>query len=161
MKKIEINILFFIIALSLIITACEKDKNFIADNTINTGVGYVPVSTNTLQDVSVIPVRTLATSSGTATAFTGGTTFKTELTFFSQSPIKEINLYNTIGTSARTLVTTIPYAPAFSQSKRLDTLIVPYTVPASAAIGTVIKLEYEILNTNALSVIRTVFVKRS
>ena len=56
------------------------------------------------------------------------------------------------------MVTTSPYASAFSQSKRLDTLLVPYSVPTATA-GTVVKLEYEILNQNALKTTRTAYVK--
>lgn len=139
--------------------ACNKDEHdFLRDNTTTTSAGYIPISNNTLQDVTANPVRNLGTSSGTATVYPAGATFRTELTFFSQTPVKEINLYNTIGAGARTLVNSYPYAPAFSAAKRLDTLLVPYTVPTAAS-GTVIKLDYEIKNVNALSATRTVYVK--
>jgi len=156
MKKLII----FCVAASFaaILWSCEDKKDFIADNTTPTGVGSVPISNNTLQDVTANPLITLGTTTTGATAYTAGSTFKTELTYFSESPIKQIDLYSTVGTGARSLVTSIPYAPAFSNSKRLDTLLVPYTVP-TAAVGTVIKLEYQILNVNTLNVIRTAYVK--
>lgn len=142
----------------MLLNACDKEKDFLRDNTIPTGVGYVPVSTNALQDVTVTPFKALGTSATSATVYATGATFKTELQFFSESPIKEINQYNTIGTGARTKVATWAYAKAFSNAKKLDTLLVPYTLPAAAS-GTVIKLDYEILNQNNLNVIRSAFVK--
>lgn len=153
---------FFIASLFLTLVslvACNKEEHdFLRDNTTATGVGYVPVSNNTLQDVSANPVRNLGTTTGGATTYAAGATFRTELTFFSQSPVKEINLYNTVGTGARTLVNSYPYASAFSAAKRLDTLLVPYTIPAAAS-GTVIRLDYEIRNVNTLSTTRTAYVR--
>ncbi len=90
--------------------------------------------------------------------FTAGTTFKTELQYFSDSEIKEVNFYETVGTGARAKVSTFPYSPSFSQIKRADTLLVPYIVPAAPA-GTSIKMEYEILNKNSLSLIRKATIK--
>src|SRR5215831_17580693 len=122
MKRINIVPLVFSAVVCLI--ACnKKSQDFLRDNTTPTGVGYAPISNNTLQDVTANPLVNLGSSSSSANAYAKGATFKTELTYFSQSPIKEINLYNTVGTGARTLVNTWPYAPAFSQSKRLDTLL--------------------------------------
>jgi hypothetical protein len=74
-----------------------------------------------------------------------------------QSPIKETTLSQTIG-GTKTLVTTIPYAPAHSKNKDLDTLLVPYTLPAAAS-GTVIRLDYQITNVDTLNIVRTVYVK--
>lgn len=138
--------------------ACSDKNDFLADNTNTTGVGSIPVSNNTLQDVTASPIKNLGTSSGSATAYPAGSTFKTELTYFSQSPVKEINFYATVGAGTKTLVSNFPYSPAFSTNKRLDTLLVPYTLPAGSA-GTVIKLEYQILNENTLSINRTAYVK--
>jgi hypothetical protein len=138
--------------------ACDKKHDFIRDNTTPTGIGSAPISTNALIDITAVPTKSLGTSTGSATVYATGTTFKTELQFFSASPIKEINLYNTIGAGTRTKANTIPYAAAFSATKRLDTLVVPYTIPAAPS-ATTIKLEYEILNQNSLNVIRTVYVK--
>jgi hypothetical protein len=156
MKRLFIILIIFC---TTFFVACDKNNDFLEQNTTATGVGYAPVSNNTLQDVTANPVKNLGTTTSSATVYPAGANFKTELTFFSQSPVKEINLYNTIGSGARTLVGTWPYAPAFSNAKRLDTLLVPYTVPTATS-GTVIKLEYEIKNVNALSVVRgPVYIK--
>lgn len=153
----KLNKYIAIIFGTLIIYACNKDEqDVLRDNTRATGVGYVPVCSNALLDMS--NAKSLGTSTGTATVFAAGVTFKTEMQFFSESPVKEINQYNTIGAGARTKSGTWPYAKAYSNVKKLDTLLVPYTMPAVAS-NTVIKLEYEILNQNNLNVIRTVYVK--
>ena len=130
--------------------SCTKSKDFIADNTTPTGIGSRPVSTNPLRDLA-------AAANLDGRTYTVGSSFTTEIQFFSESPIKEINLYNTIGSGARTKIGTWPYAPAYSQIKRMDTLLVTYTMPA-APVSTKIKLEYEILNQNALNLIKTATV---
>ncbi len=136
--------------------ACKKEKDFLRDNVTPTGVGFVPVCTNGLVDMAT--GKSLGTSTSSASVYAAGAAFNTELQFFSEGPIKEINLYNTVGANARAKAGTWPYQKAFSDRKKLDTLLVPYTVPAVAS-NTVIKLEYEILNQNSLNVIRTVYVK--
>ncbi|NML19740.1 hypothetical protein HHL16_02590 [Pseudoflavitalea sp. G-6-1-2] len=139
------------------IAACKKSKyDFVRDNSTPTGVGSVPVSSNGLIDMAT--QKTLATSRTDATAYDASATFNTELQFFSESPVKEINLFNTVGAGAKEKYSTIAYQKAFSTIKRLDTLLVPYTLPTGAS-GTVIRLDYEILNQNNLNVIRTIYVK--
>lgn len=141
-----------IVALSGLI-ACEKSKDFIADNTTLTGVGYRPVSTNPLRIVTLTPAKDLNNA-----VLVAGSSFKTELQYFSESPIKEVNFYATVGSAAKTRIANYPYAPSFSQIKRVDTLLVPYTVPAIDS-GTAIKLDYEIVNQNALILVRSATIK--
>lgn len=150
----------YIIGIALagvIILSCDKEKDFLRDNTAPTGVGYAPVSTNTLQDVTVIPAKNLGTSSSPS-LYAAGASFQTELQFVSESPIKEINQYNKIGGDPRTKIGTWPYAKAFSNLKRVDTLLIPYTVPTVPS-NTIIQLDYEIMNQNNLNVIRSVYIK--
>lgn len=154
--KVNPYIFIFIVMASAIFFACKKEHDFLRDNTNPTGVGYAPVSTNSLADVT--NSRTLATTAASATVYAAGVSFNTELQYISESPVKEINQYNTVGAGTRTKTGTWPYAKAFSQVKKVDTMLVPYTVPA-APTGTVIKLEYEILNQNNLNVLRTVYLK--
>jgi hypothetical protein len=149
-NRTSLYILFLFVIAGLI--ACAKNDDFIAENVSETGVGYYPLSANTLVD--------MATNTNINNAsYAGGTTFRTELQFISQSPVKEINLYNTIGTTARTKVATFPYASAPSKIKGTDTLLVPYTVPTGLAVGTSIRLEYEILNVNGLNIIRAATIR--
>lgn len=67
-----------------------------------------------------------------------------------QPPIQAVHL-------SRTQVFNMPYASSFSQVKRLDTLLVPYTVPTVAS-NTGIKLKYEIVNQNALKLTRIAWI---
>ncbi len=136
----------------LVMAACTKTQDINRDYAIPTGKGAYPVSTNTLLDMS--NNKTLG-----ADSLAGGYSFKTELQYFSQDPVKEINLYSTVGTGARMPVSTTPYAAAYSNTKKLDTLLVSYTVASGLAKGTAIKLDYEILNLNGLNLIRTVTVR--
>jgi hypothetical protein len=155
------NKFILILFVAFAFSSCDKSQDFLRDNSDPTGVGYVPVSNNAVLDYNFTPPRSIGTTTGGATSYPAGTNIRAELTFFSQSPVKETLFYNTIGTGAKTLVATIPYAPAFSTLKGLDTLLVPYTVPASAAVNTVIRLDYEIVNVNGLKVVRTVYVRRT
>jgi hypothetical protein len=134
--------------------ACKKNDDFVKENVTDTGVGYYPLSANTLVDMTVTPNTNINNAS-----YAAGATFKTELQFVSQSPVKEINLYATVGAGVRSKVVRLDYAPAFSSIKGTDTLLVAYTVPTNQPVGTSIKLEYEILNQNGLNIIRTATIK--
>ncbi len=150
MKNITYIIILFVAAAASF-ASCEKSKNFIADESTPTGA-YLPVSTNALVDVAN---NTTIGTTATSTKYAPGAEVKTELQFFSVDAIKEINLYSTVGTGARNKINTYPYTKAYSPIKKLDTLLVPYSVPAGTASGTTIKLDYEILNVNTKSVVRT------
>lgn len=156
MKKITL----YICALALgcaTLTSCYDEPDFIKDNTTATGVGSVPVSGNELKNLATN--TNLSTANNAATnQFTAGSEIKYELQFFSDSPIKEINVYETVGAGARTKIKTVPYVPAFSATDRTDTLVVAYTVP-QAAVGTNVKVDTEILNQNTLSVTRTFWLR--
>lgn len=155
MKKFQYS--FILLALLATVAACKRDEwDFIRDNTKPSGVGYYPVSSNPIIDTT--SRKTLTTTTSNPPAFAAGYEVKVELQYMSESPVKEINLYNTVGATARAKVGTWPYQKAFSNLKRLDTLIVPYVMPASPS-GTLVKLEFEILNQNNLNLIRTVYTK--
>jgi hypothetical protein len=137
--------------------ACKKSNDFIGDNTSVTGTGSYPICANPL--VEFASNRTLTATLVTATpSFAVGTNTSVELQYFSETPIKEINLYATVGAGARTAVYNKPYTPSFSAIKRLDTLMVPYTIPTAPA-ATGIKLEYEVVNQNDLKITRTGWVR--
>jgi hypothetical protein len=142
--------IFFFLFLATL-AACAKNDDFVAENTTPTGTGYYPISVNTLVD--------MATNANINNArYSPGALFRTELQFISQSPVKEINVYSTIGAGAKTKISTIPYAPAHSAIKDTDTLLIPYTIPLGLSAGTAIKLDLEILNVNTLSVTRSATV---
>jgi hypothetical protein len=138
----------FFCSFLFILAACAKNDDFVVENTTPTGTGYYPISVNTLVD--------MATNANINNAmYSPGALFRTELQFISQSPIKEINVYSTVGSGAKTKISTVPYAPAHSVAKGTDTLLIAYTVPLGLTAGTAIKLDLEILNVNTLSVTRS------
>lgn len=151
----------FTLSAAAFLYSCEKSSDFIDESTNPTGVGYAPTSNNAIQDFNITPARSLSTTSGSATAYAGGATIKAEVTFFSQSPVKQTVLYNTIGTGAKTAVATVPYAPSFSTLKGVDTVMINYTVPTAPAANTVIRLDFEVENVNALKVVRTVYIRKT
>jgi len=131
-------------------TACYDDKDPVADITTPTGKGYYPVSANTFTDL---------VNAGTITAnrvYKPGTDIAFELQYWSEDPVKEINLYQTVGAAAREKIFTGAYAQvkAFSKIKSADTLVFHYTTPPAAS-TTNIKLEVEIVNENTLSLTRS------
>jgi len=144
-KFIYIASLFALVAIS----ACKKSIDFIADNTTPAGSGSYPISSNTFTDIATktaIPVTA---------GYTKGQNLSWEIQYFSQSPIKELNLYETIGTGTRNKIKNYPYQAAYSKTKATDTLIINYQVPATATSGSSVKVETEILNQNTLNLIRT------
>lgn len=146
-----------------IFSGCDKSNDFIDQNAVATGVGSIPISNNTLADFNITPPRTLSTSSAvtSATSYAANANLKVEVAYFSESPVKQIDFYTTVGTGTKTLTSSTPYAPSFSAIKGVDTIMIPYTVPASAAVNTVIRLDYEVVNVNGLKVVRTAYIKRT
>lgn len=138
-------ITFFILTLVLSTVACTKATNFVADNTTPTGIGSYPVSSNALTDT----VTKKAINSN-ATDFTVNKLIVFELQFFSPSPIKEVDVYATVGTAARVQILNWAYKSQYSSIKKLDTLLINYTVP-NVASGTSIKLDADVVNVNGLS----------
>lgn len=152
MKKTNfLNIYSLLAFLILGLSACEEADDVVAEN-ITMGLGSYPVSSNTFTDL---------TNGGTIPAtriYPAGSTLSFELQYWSDAPIKEINYYQTVGTSSRELILNKPYAASFSRIKSADTLVLSYMVPA-VAVGITIKLEAEIKNENTLSVIRSISFK--
>jgi len=144
-------------ALALIVSACSlcacyEDTDLTEDITSPTGKGYYPVSGNTFTDLmngntAITANRVYATS----------TPIRFELQYWSLDPVKEINLYKTEGANPREKVLTVPYAAAFSKIKSADTLLINYQLPATQ--NTSVKLDIEIINQNALALVRSLTVK--
>jgi hypothetical protein len=167
MKKQHNIKYFFALAFLLLgsaLSGCYKENqwDWVDQNATPTGKGFAPVSTNTLFDLNLtnpnnttsprIPRSINATTSTRPEILPAGYTVQTELQYYCIDPLKEILVYQTTGTAARTTLRTIPYQPSFSRNKGLDTLIVEYTVPALAS-GTNITLELDVLSTNGLGLI--------
>lgn len=132
MKKY--NYLFLFALVVGIFSACYKSSNWLDDN-VTGGKFYPNVFFNALDSAT----------------FTKGLTVRCNIEYWSQDPIKEIRFYDSVGTTARRVVATIPYTPAYSAFKKSDTLIYQYTVPVSAASNTTIRLDAEVVNQNGLT----------
>lgn len=106
-----------LLALALLATGCKKELD---DHYTETGPQY--------------PTLLTSNSLGTATKYATGEVVTFELQFAQQTdPIKQIVILQKVEPARDTsIVQTLPYAPAYSRSKRVDTLVVNYTVPAGA-----------------------------
>lgn len=132
MKKYNYLLLFVWVV--GIFSACYKSSNWLDDN-VTGGKFYPNVFFNTLDSAT----------------YTKGLTVRCNIEYWSQDPIKEIRFYDSVGSTARRVVATIPYAPAYSAFKKSDTLVYQYTVPISAAANTTIRLDAEVVNQNGLT----------
>lgn len=145
------KLIILLLSTAVAVTACYDDKDPVADIITPTGKGYYPVSGNTFVDLI---------NTGTITAnrvYKPGVAIAFELQYWSEAPIKEINLYQTAGTNAKEKIFSAPYSTvaAFSKRKSADTLIFNYTTPAVAE-TTNVKLDVEIINENTLSLTRSI-----
>ena len=125
----------FILLLAVIATAssCYKEQNFWEDNATLTDKAVPFVYMYTLDSATLSP----------------GNKVRVLLEFYCKEPLKEIRLYQGTGsiTGARTLVSTTPYTPAFSQIRQMDTLVLSYTAPTGNPAGTTIFLHGEAVST--------------
>jgi hypothetical protein len=139
-----------IISLMAIATACYEDKDPVAEIITPTGKGFYPVSANTFTDLIN------GSSISANRVYKPNTNIQFELQYWSESPIREINLYRTVGSTAREKIYSKPYAEvaAFSRMKSADTLVFQYTTPGTT--DTSVKLEVEIVNENTLSLLRSI-----
>jgi hypothetical protein len=133
MKNLIITCLTLCIV--LVFSACYKETNWLDENVTTEGKFFPNITFNTLD----------------STAFTRGGSVRCNLEYWSKDKIKEIRIYDSIGTTARKVVATIPYAAAYSAFKKSDTLIYMYTVPTTATAGSTIRLDAQAVNDNGLT----------
>jgi hypothetical protein len=150
MRLMKYKMMMYMISLAVTVTACYDEKDPVAEIITATGKGYYPVSANTFIDLI---------NGGSITAnrvYKPATNISFELQYWSESSIKEINLYRTEGSGAREKVFSKTYAEvaAFSRRKSADTLVFQYTTPATT--NTTAKLEVEIVNENTLLLLRSI-----
>ena len=106
-----------LLALALLATGCKKELD---DYYTTTGPQF--------------PTLLTTNALGTATKYATGEVVSFELQFVQQTdPIKQLVILQKVEPARDSaVVQTIPYAPAFSKRKNVDTLVVNYTVPAGA-----------------------------
>lgn len=104
-----------LLALTLLATGCKKELD---DYYTEQGPQF--------------PTLLTTKSLGTGTKYATGETVTFELQFAQQSsPIKQVVILQKVEPARDSaIVQTLPYAPAFSRRKNLDTLLVTYVVPA-------------------------------
>lgn len=157
MKNINVFSLIALFVLGMTLSGCYKDKewDWVSQNTTASGK-YAPVSSNTLYDLNLtnpnnttnpkIPISINATSATNRHRLAAGYTLRTELQYYCIDPIKEIVLYEALGTGAKAIKKTYPYQPAFSKNKGVDTLIIEYALPELAT-NADINLEIDVIST--------------
>lgn len=124
---------FFILLSFFAITACYEEKDWLGDNADFQGKAVPSIFMYVLD----------------STLFTPGRTARVNLEYFCTDGIKEIRIYQRVGsaTAARALVTTLPYTPAFSKLKQQDTLIYQFPIPTGNAANTQIFIDAEAVST--------------
>jgi hypothetical protein len=139
-----------ILFLSGLLTACYDDDSNPVEDLSTLEPGHSPVSGNTFVDL---------VNPNSKFAYTGGTALAFELVYWSDDPIKEINLYESVGADSKKNIVHALYGEvaAFSKIKSAETLVFHYTTPLVAQ-KTAIKFDIEIINENARSLNRTLSI---
>jgi hypothetical protein len=117
------------------IVGCYKESNWLDENAVSTGKFFPNVYFNPLD----------------STRYSTGGSVRCNVEFWSKDKIKEIRIYDSIGTTARKIVATLPPAPAFSSIKATDTLLYTYKVPTGLASNATVRLDVVIENENGLT----------
>jgi hypothetical protein len=117
------------------IVGCYKESSFLDENATGTGKFFPNVYFNPLD----------------STSFSLGGSVRCNVEFWSKDKIKEIRIYDSVGTTARKIVATLPPTPAFSALKATDTLLYRYSVPAGLAKGSSVRLDVVVENENGLT----------
>lgn len=123
------------------LVACEEEPDqWLRDNT-QEGRGYFPV------------IASAAVTAPALTAVKPGSEVTVDLRYWSRDPIQEVRLYARPGATApETLVSTTPYAPAYSAVSRTDSVLLRYTVPADLVPAKgALRLRAEVVNENTLT----------
>jgi hypothetical protein len=124
---------FIILSSFFIVTACYEEEVWLDDN--------VEFQGKAVPSIYMYPLD--------STLYTPGRAARIQLEYFCNDGLKEIKVYHRVGsaTAARTLITTIPYTPAFSKLKQQDTLIYQYPIPTGNAANTQIFIDAEAVST--------------
>lgn len=151
MKKLKIYVSSLLIVLGLgSMYACDVAPTDALMEIIREDLGYIPVIAN----------FTLASPTASATAPTAGTNCTFDLRFWSEGEIERIQFWVKVGAADPVMVEERPYAPAFSNITKTDSLLLNYTIPATVPVGTVVGMEARVTNRNVpnFPVTRTVNV---
>jgi hypothetical protein len=143
----NLTYLYLVIFATMIFISCDRTEDPI----------YQKITDNKYP--TVVSNANFVTPSVPTTGYVKGTVLSVEFNFISADPIKEIQFYEKIATADSVLISTIPYAPAFSKTKNCDTLVYNYTVPSAPASNTSIVFRGRVVNVNGLTKDRTFVYK--
>lgn len=126
-------IIAFVLLFSIV--GCYKESDFLDDNAIGTGKFFPNVYFNPLD----------------STKYSNGGSVRCNIEFWSKDKIKEIRIYDSVGTASRKIVATLPPPAAFSALKATDTLVYNYKVPTGLSTNLPVRLDVVIENENGLT----------
>ena len=131
-KKMKNLIIAFVLLVTIV--GCYKESNWLDENATGTGKFFPNVFLNPLD----------------STKYSNGGSVRCNIEFWSKDKIKEIRIYDSVGTASRKIVATLPATPAFSALKATDTLLYNYKVPTGLATNSSVRLDVVIENENGL-----------
>lgn len=142
--------IYILISLCLGLSACYDDDSNPIEDLSTLEPGHMPVSANTFVDLL---------NPDSKFTYRGGAEMAFELVYWSDDPVQEINLYETLGADPKERIIHAPYGEvaAFSKIKSADTLVFRYTTPVVAQ-KTTVKFDIEIVNENARKLNRTLSI---
>lgn len=135
MKKLT---LFLVVGLLMI--SCMEEDNWLADNIEETGRHYPNISDFEIKN--------------SQDEYAEGETVSLDLLFWSEDPIEEIILRDSVvNESAQQVYSRYSSGEAtFSEASQTDSLRIEYEIPTVPNDTTIINLEVEIMNENGLSI---------
>jgi hypothetical protein len=135
MKNINIKGLFaLILVLSLGLSACYEESNWLADNAVLTG-NHFPIVQNTSVE---------------ADSYAVGENVEVTCHYWSIDEVEKLELYASVDGGDASLYSTTPYTHNYDPETRTDVATLDYVVPEGSA-GAVITLRVVVVNANGLS----------
>ena len=137
-----LNIYLIVMLTGITLISCDED-NFFLDNIERTGRNFPVISNIVIQNEQE--------------EYSPGETVQLRVEFWSEDPVEEIVLYDSLVTvRAREVVLREPASNAsFSDETQTDVIVLNYEVPTVPNDPTVINLQVEVINENGLSEINT------
>jgi hypothetical protein len=131
--------LVLFVAVGLLVMSCLKEDNWLKDNIEETGRNYPNISDFEIENLK--------------NEYSEGETVQLDLLFWSEDPIEEIVLRDSVvNESAQQVYSRFsPDEASFSEASQTDSLRIEYQIPTVPNDTSQINLEVEIVNENGLS----------
>lgn len=135
MKKINIKLLLALaLVISVGLTSCYKESNWLADNAELTG-NHFPI----IQSTSIETEN-----------FAVGETVSVKCNYWSIDEVEKLELYASVDGADEALYSSTPYTHNYDPETRTDVAFLDYTIPDGSE-GTEIVLRVVVVNTNGLT----------